>query len=106
LLTGSPCKRKFWFTAVAVPLLKADAVKFIACEFFPPAAVAVPEAGRLNSSPMLTEIPLSVIFEGSILHGAVNFVTLLAVPVPSLVTAAHGDGGGGFPLGVAVFACC
>jgi hypothetical protein len=36
----------------------------------------------------------------------VNFVTLLATAVPSLVTAAHGDGGRAFPFGVPVFAFC
>ncbi len=75
LLAGSACKRKFWGTAVAVPLLKTDAVQFEACEVLPAVAVAVPLAGNVSNSPMLVVVPLSVIFEPSMLQGLVNFVT-------------------------------
>src|ERR1022692_255234 len=45
LPAGSARQLNVWVTAVAVPLLNADAARFSGCEFFPAPAVAVPVAG-------------------------------------------------------------
>ncbi len=55
---GSASQRNVWFTAVLLVLLNDDAVRFSPCEGLPPAAVAVPVAGRL-SVPRMVPAPLT-----------------------------------------------
>jgi hypothetical protein len=78
LPTGSACHRKFWLTAVPVPLLKTDALKFNGWEFLPAVTVAVPVVGRVNA-PRTVPAPLT----SSVVAGLVVLIPILAVePVP------------------------
>src|SRR5215831_19559950 len=79
LPVGSACQRKFWLTALLVPLLNEDAVCRNCCEFLPLVAVAVPFEGRL-SSPRIVPPP----FTSSVLAGVVVFTPIFAaLPLPT-----------------------
>src|ERR1022692_2120009 len=72
LPAGSARQLNVWVTAVAVPLLNADAARFSGCEFFPPPAVAVPVAGS-SSVPRTRADPATS-----------SFAARVCVPMPRL----------------------
>ncbi len=75
---GSACQRKCSLTAAPVPLLNAEAVNVVGCEFFPAVAVAALVAGILRL-PRTVSLP----FTSSVAPGVVVLMPTLAVlPVP------------------------
>src|SRR5260370_32959534 len=74
---GSACQRKCSLTAAPVPLLNAEAVNVVGCEFFPAGAVAALGAGILRL-PRTVSLPFT---SGVAPGGLVLMPTLCVLPL-------------------------